>query len=541
MDGIINIYKEKGWTSFDVTKKLRSILHEKKVGHTGTLDPEAEGVLVVCAGKATKLVEAITGTDKEYEAELRLGIITDTEDTTGTVLETRPVQVTEEEIRRVIRSFIGEQEQIPPMYSAKKLDGRKLYELARAGIEVERKPCRITISDIRIDEIAIPHVRMTVVCSKGTYIRTLCRDIGEKLGCGAAMSALRRTRVGSFRIENSKTLEELERLAGVDAAQTPGVQDLYAVMRPAIYVPGDAVVAFGKFDGCHRGHQKIFDTVFRLAKESGRKTAVMTFSEPPEAVITGIHKPVLSTSPELETRLRNLGFDYVFTFPMTPRTMLVSREDFLKDILVDAMHAKAIVAGTDCSFGYKAKGDAAFLKEQESVYGFTAHVIEKSVVKDEAGCEHEISSTYIKSLLSEGNVRFAGELLGRYYSFSGKVVHGRHIGTERLAFPTANLIPTPGKLIPRDGVYITRVLIGDTLYKGMTNIGTNPTVATSGEVRIETHILDFHEELYDRKIRVEFAERIRDQRKFESLQALQEQLKKDVETVRAFPLVLEMM
>ena len=149
MDGIIVVNKEKNWTSFDVTKKLRSILHEKKIGHTGTLDPLAEGVLVVCAGTATKLVDTISGTEKVYEAEMQLGINTDTEDITGSVLEERPVEVTETEVRNVISSFIGTYDQIPPMYSAKKINGKKLYDLARQGKIIERKANRITVHDIK--------------------------------------------------------------------------------------------------------------------------------------------------------------------------------------------------------------------------------------------------------------------------------------------------------------------------------------------------------------------------------------------------------
>ena len=357
MDGIINVYKEAGWTSFDVTKKLRSILHEKKIGHTGTLDPAATGVLVVCAGKATKLVNAITGSDKVYEAEMQLGIETDTEDTTGTVLREAPVNVTEEEIRNAVQSFVGSIEQIPPMYSAKKIQGKKLYELAREGKEVERKPNRITIFGITIEEIRLPYVRMTVTCSKGTYIRTLCKDIGEKLGCGAAMSALKRTRVGSFSLSESKTIAEIEALAASNR--------LMDVMKPAIYVPEPAVVTFGKFDGGHKGHQLIFQKVFSIAKEKHLKTALLTFSQNPEAVISGQQKPGISTSSEHLSRLRNLGFDYVFEFPMTKQTMQIAAEDFLKTVLVDAMHARDIVVGTDCSFGYKALGTAGLRKEKE--------------------------------------------------------------------------------------------------------------------------------------------------------------------------------
>ena len=167
MDGVLNIRKEKGYTSFDVVAKLRGILHMKKIGHTGTLDPEAEGVLPVVLGKATKLVDLLTEKQKTYEALLHLGLETDTQDMTGTVLEEKPVEVTEEEVRTVIRSFLGEQQQIPPMYSALKVDGKKLYELAREGKIVERKPRAVQFYEIEIKKIELPYVRFSVTCSKG--------------------------------------------------------------------------------------------------------------------------------------------------------------------------------------------------------------------------------------------------------------------------------------------------------------------------------------------------------------------------------------
>ena len=212
MDGIIVVHKEKGFTSFDVVAKLRGILKQKKIGHTGTLDPDATGVLPVCLGCATKLCDMLTDTTKVYEAELLLGVTTDTQDTSGMVLEEKDVLVTEEEVQEVIASFIGEQKQIPPMYSVLKVDGKKLYELAREGKTVERKARDITIENIEILEISLPRVKMTVTCSKGTYIRTLCNDIGEKLGCGGAMASLIRHKTAGFTLEEARTLDEIEAL-----------------------------------------------------------------------------------------------------------------------------------------------------------------------------------------------------------------------------------------------------------------------------------------------------------------------------------------
>lgn len=210
INGIVNIYKEKGYTSHDVVAVLRKVVGQKKIGHTGTLDPDATGVLPVCLGRATKVCELLTDHDKTYEALLLLGKMTDTQDISGEVLEERdPGDLTEEEVRSCIESFIGEYDQIPPMYSALKVNGKKLYELAREGKTVERKSRKVQIHGIRILEMNLPHVRMEVDCSKGTYIRTLCHDIGEKLQVGGCMEELERAKVGRFLKEDAVTLDEV--------------------------------------------------------------------------------------------------------------------------------------------------------------------------------------------------------------------------------------------------------------------------------------------------------------------------------------------
>lgn len=211
-NGIINIYKEKGFTSHDVVAKMRGICKQKKIGHTGTLDPDAEGVLPVCLGSGTKLCDMLTEKDKEYVAELLLGVETDTQDVSGQVLRTCEPVTDEEVVRQAVDSFQGEYMQVPPMYSALKVNGKKLYELARAGKEVERQARPVVIQDIEILEMQLPVVKIRVTCSKGTYIRTLCADIGEKLGCGGTMKSLLRTRVGIFELEDAITLKELEAL-----------------------------------------------------------------------------------------------------------------------------------------------------------------------------------------------------------------------------------------------------------------------------------------------------------------------------------------
>lgn len=209
MNGFINVYKEKGQTSHDVVNKIRKIFGTKKVGHTGTLDPNATGVLPIAVNNATKVIEYMEHDDKTYIAELTLGITTDTEDIWGNILEEKAVNVGKEEIENVIKSFVGKQKQVPPMYSALKVNGKKLYELAREGKTIDRVARDIEIFCIKDIMINENKVSFEVHCSKGTYIRTLCKDIGEKLGCGATMSALERVQAGSFTIDTAVTLEEL--------------------------------------------------------------------------------------------------------------------------------------------------------------------------------------------------------------------------------------------------------------------------------------------------------------------------------------------
>lgn len=210
MNGILNIYKNKSMSSFDVVRKVKFISKQKKVGHTGTLDPEAKGVLPVCLGKATKIIDYIMNSNKVYEVKFLLGMKTSTYDLEGKVIEKNEIShITHEEIISAISNFIGEYDQIPPMYSALKKNGVRLYDLARQGIEVEREARQVNILDISDIEIELPQISMKVTCTKGTYIRSLCYDIGEKLNVGATMSELNRCSTSIFSEENSVNIDEL--------------------------------------------------------------------------------------------------------------------------------------------------------------------------------------------------------------------------------------------------------------------------------------------------------------------------------------------
>ncbi len=231
--GIINVYKEQGYTSFDVVAKLRGILGQQKIGHTGTLDPAAEGVLPICLGNATKVTDMLVDRDKIYRAVLLLGVETDTQDTTGTVLTEGSLEgITPEQVEETILSFVGEGEQIPPMYSALKVNGQRLYDLARQGRTVDRRPRRINIYRINIEEIDLPRVTMTIRCSKGTYIRTICHDVGEKLGCHGALEHLVRIVSGGHQVEDSLTLSEIEALQkqGTLADRIHSIESVFGTM-----------------------------------------------------------------------------------------------------------------------------------------------------------------------------------------------------------------------------------------------------------------------------------------------------------------------
>ena len=210
MNGIILVDKPQGWTSHDVVAKLRGIYQQRRIGHSGTLDPMATGVLAVFLGRGTRAVELCENDEKEYVADLLLGIVTNTQDITGEVLEQHSVEVSRQQLEAVLEQFLGPQQQIPPMYSAVKIGGKKLYELARKGQSVERKPRSIVIHELELCDFDGKTARIRVVCSKGTYIRTLCHDIGAALGTGGCLSSLRRTRAGGFAIDDCVTMEQIQ-------------------------------------------------------------------------------------------------------------------------------------------------------------------------------------------------------------------------------------------------------------------------------------------------------------------------------------------
>ncbi|MFC1611193.1 tRNA pseudouridine(55) synthase TruB [Myxococcota bacterium] len=236
MDGILIIDKPVGPTSHDVVDRVRNLLHQKKVGHTGTLDPVATGVLPLVLGRATKIARYLTGGDKQYRATFRLGVTTQTLDAEGEVVEERPVNAEEDSVRETLDSFVGEIQQIPPMFSAKKMHGKRLYELARQGVEVEREPKTVTIHSIDLVDLSLPDVTVDVRCSAGTYVRVLAQDTGERLGCGGHLKQLRRLAAGPFSIDEAVTLATLEADPGSASEHVLPLSRALTEM-PRIFVP----------------------------------------------------------------------------------------------------------------------------------------------------------------------------------------------------------------------------------------------------------------------------------------------------------------
>ncbi len=575
----------------DVCAKLRSILHVKKIGHAGTLDPMAEGVLPVALGRATKNISLVGEGIKEYRAGMLLGLETDTEDITGTELGRFEGEFpADAAIREAVLSFVGEYEQLTPMYSARKVNGKKLYEYARAGIEVERKSRKVTIYDIQIEEISPPHVRFTVKCSQGTYIRTLCSDIGAKLGCGACMEALERTQVGSFRAEDALRIQEvaeLEAAGGIDRL---------------LWVKAPTAISIGKFDGTHLGHQALLRELRKMAEKNRLRTLV---------IILKFGRAGVLSDEERKAKLYELGIDYCIELEFTEELKAMSAEEFLEKILIGRFNMKAIVGGKDISFGRGKAGNAEFLYANAEKYGYLVDLIDKvrideaRLAADAAGADVPdadrassgkvsdgsaasggassggadgaaensaagtagaagasgesvvISSTLLREKLQGGEMEEVRDLMGSYFRITGTVVHGKGIAHSKMQYPTMNVEVPENLTLPPFGVYAVRARIlhgsgasagkggsGKTppfvqYVDGIANLGERPTVNGSVEggsrLRLEVHAFEDPGDCYGEQISVELCRFIRPERKFDSLEELTRQIKEqDLPAVMAF-------
>ena len=580
--GIVIIDKSPGWTSMDVCAKIRGILKEKRVGHGGTLDPMATGVLPVFVGQATRAVEFAENGEKEYIAGLRLGLVTNTQDTSGETLETHPVTVDRAALEAVLPRFTGPITQIPPMYSAIKINGQKLYDLARKGKEVERKPRNITIFELELlEQVSETDYLLRCRCSKGTYLRTLCHDIGQALGCGGTMFSLRRTMAAGYTLAEAVSLEDVQ--AQGEALLRPvesmfASYPLYTLSSPGkearvrngnpITVPELAdgtyrvhgksgeflclsraengtlttflehktmsiqpkVIALGFFDGVHLGHGALLRRTVEEAKRRGVRSAVFTWAQPPKEVVTGVPVPLINSPEDRAWLAKSLyGIDDVIMVPFNKEMMTTSWEDFITEILIKRYHAVHLVAGHDHRFGHKNQGTPELLKSKCAELGLGCDIIPEVTV---GGIT--VSSTYIRRLVSLGQVERAMEYLGHPHILTQTVRHGRRIG-HTIGIPTVNLVPPPHVLVPGDGVYIARVCLMDgSSYAAVTNVGTRPTVNNGSDLTVESWMLDFDGDLYGQSIRVEFYKRLRDEIRFDSLDALKAEICRNADDARAY-------
>jgi len=368
MNGILLINKPQDYTSHDVVNIVRKFAREQtddkkiKVGHAGTLDPLATGVLPICIGRTTKFVDFISGLSKQYKATFKLGITTDTQDITGNIVVETPVipGLTRNLIEECITSFIGPQTQIPPMYSAIKKDGKKLYELARQGKDIERTPREITINNIEILNINLPEIEILVSCSKGTYIRTLCHDIGQKLGCGATLTKLTRTKVGFFDISECHPLPD----SGCQLSD--------------MLVPISTVI--GTFDGVHLGHQKLLE----LAQNPNFKVCALVI-EPDDSA--GCE---LTTEEEKKQYLHHHGADIVIPVPLKSIKTL-SPEEFFDEYIIKRLNTKILSVGFNFHFGRNKSGDINLLQKLCEKNNIELRVLDPVLVDGEI-----ISSTGLK-------------------------------------------------------------------------------------------------------------------------------------------------
>ncbi len=558
-EGILPIYKERGITSHDVVFKARKILQMKKIGHSGTLDPEVDGVLLLLLGGATKVSDYAMDLGKSYRAEVCLGLKTTTEDFTGEVIEECKVNdININEIKEILSSMIGEIEQTPPIYSAIKVNGRKLYEYARRGqFDVEIPTRKVNIYDISFIENSEYYkddkfyFSIDISCGKGTYVRTIATSIGEKLNLPSTMSKLTRTRSGEITLEKCLKLSEIEQKVQEGNLEQSLLRKEYALeefqfveipkFRAKQVMNGlrfrrnqfpdydfteikeenkKRVAALGFFDGIHKAHQKIIGSAVEAA-EKGFISAVITLDKSPKEYFGKTSEESLTPTNKKNELLKNLGVDEVYYLEFNEKLQNLSAEEFINNIL-KKLNVDKVFCGFDYRFGFKGLGTPDLIRDS----GIEVIVLEKEKIDQE-----KISTTVLKEFVRKGEFSKYNEYTGRFYSISGLVVKGRQLG-RTINFPTANLELDGKYLLPEtNGVYITKIKVNNKIYKSVTNIGYNPTVSDEKNKKfIETHILDFNEDIYGEKIEIYFYEFLRKEQKFESFDHLKEQLKLDKKT-----------
>ena len=573
MQGLLLVDKPEGLTSFDVVHKIRKLTGEKKVGHTGTLDPLATGVLPILIGRATRLSDLIMSKNKKYRAGIRLGTVTDTLDVTGEVISKREVNVDDENLRAVLNSFLGEIDQIPPMYSAIKQNGVKMYKLARKGEQVELKPRRVTIHSIILTKpLENGEFEIEVDCSKGTYIRSLCRDIGEKLNCGAVMTSLRRISTGNFLESDCVPLDDLNEnnisefikpaetafwdckkitVSEKQAARFSNGGELDILrLRTKNFCDNEQVlvyfediclglgrvkngavkqevplntyelgvsekkpsaIALGTFDGLHIGHRAVLDGALR----SGYNKVALIFSFPPSGA------DAIMTAYDKKQALEKMGFDKI-AFLKFEEVKDMPAHDF-EQYLISRFNVAKLCFGYDYTYGKGRSGNAETLREFCKLNG-----IEYAVEDEVKIYGNRASSTLIRQLIAKGEIEKANEMMFSPFSFSAEIVSGDKRG-RALGFPTINQVYPYCLVKPKFGVYKVSVEIEGETYIGISNIGVRPTFETE-QCTCETFLKDFSGDLYGKNAKITLFNFIREERKFASAEELKIQVEKDIKT-----------
>ncbi len=574
MQGLIILNKPSGITSFAAVAKVRKLTGQKRVGHAGTLDPLASGVLPVFIGRPCALQQYLSDAEKEYVATLKLGVTTDSYDITGNILSQTAVNIKKEDFLRVINGFCGEIMQEPPMYSAKSVNGVRLYKLARQGKTVEREPCKVTIYKIDLLDFDGENAKISVACSKGTYIRSLVHDIGAKLGCGATMTDLVRTKSAGFDIKSAVELNDLtvqniedriisEELALIDLPEVfvsyrqavrfynGGELDL-AKIKNANFVEGETVrvkngedfigvgkvlqgvikplcpinephdlvsgksLALGTFDGLHIAHKKVLNA----AIQDGLLPCAVIFATPPKQ---GGAPQLLLPPDQKMTELKRAGIKEIFTLDFE-KVKDISPQDFLQS-LKSYGNIKKICCGYNYRFGKDAAGDIELLSGFCKREGIVLSVCQKEEIDGTT-----VSSSEIRKAITQGDMPRAAKMLGYDFYVKGRIIHGDGRG-KKLGFPTLNIHYDKTLVAPKFGVYATLCEIDGTHYPAITNIGHRPTYYTAA-ISCETHIPGFSGDLYGKTVKISFIKFIREEIKFENPKQLSDQINNDINTLK---------
>jgi len=512
-DGYLLIDKPVGWTSFDVVKKVRNTLKVKKVGHTGTLDPFATGLLIILVGSATKQAQTLTDMDKVYIANGMFGTATDTGDITGKVINTdTSANISREDIFAKSDDILNIHIQTPPNYSAIKINGRPAYELARKQIEVQLPPRNIKIYSFELLNFNFPYFTYKVHVSKGTYIRTLTEQIAALFGTVATTVELQRVKIGNFDLKDAITIDDVS----------------LELVKLLSNIPCP-VITIGSFDGLHLGHQFVLKETIRIASEHHAPAIVITFSQHPRLCVVKHQNPFLLTDTNKRDQLiKEIGIHHIENLIFNEEMATMTAYDFLK-MVVEKYHPQAIVVGYDTHFGKGREGNADFLCKHADAFNYKVVKLPLFTVEGTAP-----ASTLIRGLLTEGKVDEVVKYLGRPFSISGRVVQGKQLGT-KIGFPTINLLPVDANmLIPATGVYFTHTIIYKKKYYGVTNIGTSPTLKSENIVQIETHLLDFSGNIYNEEVEIFFIKRLRSEKRFKSTEDLIQQIKTDILNIECF-------